>query len=117
MRKTLFDLLDRWTLEWNREEIEKTLRQISPVFYNRGVIFFLLEELWDILEMADDPNEFMTDERKIGYLERLLADERAQRAGMSLELEVSEEFHIRVLNAEELLTSNPFWFEEYKEEN
>ncbi len=113
MIKTLFDIIDTWTLNWNRGAIETTLQQIAAPFNERKRVFFLLEEFWNVLEFIDDPLEFMTEERKIQQIEKLLSIERNERAAKAVEIEIIEspELKIVVLNAEDVITENPGWFE------
>ncbi len=116
MKKTLYDVIDSWTLKWDRGLIEITMNQVAEVFYKHKCIFYLLEEIWDILELIDDPLEFMTQERMIVQFERLLSDEQNELAAKSVQLELTEppRFTINVLNAKELITSHPEWFEPYE---
>ncbi len=115
MRKTLFDILDSWTLIFDRAAVEITINAISSVFYKRKVTFLLLEDIWDLLEMMDDPFEFMTDERMAYLLEKLLRDEEKQRVAKFVQLEICgpPESKIDVLNANETITQFPTWFEDY----
>lgn len=112
---TLFDLIDRWTMKWNRVLIETTLNQVAAPFYKRKLVFFLLEEFWDTLELIDDPQEFMTEERKISHIEHLLSKERNERAAKTVMLEVIEspDFKITVLNVDEIVSQHPAWFNKY----
>ncbi len=106
--------MDRWTLDpWDRGIIETTLNQVSAPFYKRRLVFFLLEEIWDVLEIIDDPFEFMTDARKVKHIEMLLSDELFERAAKSIQLEVAEspELKITVLNVDEVIGQHPSWFE------
>lgn len=112
MSKTLYDIIDSWTMNWNRGSIETTLKQVAAPFYQRKLVFFLLEEIYDILEFIDDPLEFMTDERKIQQIEKLLGDTRIERAAKFVKLEIFEspELKITVLNAEEAIAQHRSWF-------
>ena len=116
MKTTLFDIIDGWTLRWDRGLVEITLNDVSDVFYKLGKIFFLAENLWNLLEVADDPSEFMTDARAILLVEDLLRNEKASAAARALQIEVpdSPEEKMRVLNAEELIKEYPSWFEVYE---
>ena len=116
MKKTLFEIIDSWTLNWNRGNIENTLQQIAAPFNERKFVFFLLEEFWNTLEFIDDPLEFMTEERKIQQIEKLLSIERNERAAKAVKLEIieSQELKIVVLNAEDVITENPSWFENWE---
>lgn len=113
--KTLYDIIDTWTLNWNRGAIETTLQQIAATFIERKLVFFLLEEIWDTLEFIDDPLEFMTDERKIQQIERILSDEQNERAAKFLKIEIIEspDLKITVLNSEEAIKQHPSWFKEW----
>ncbi|TFF91334.1 hypothetical protein EU545_04455 [Candidatus Thorarchaeota archaeon] len=115
MRTTLFDLIDEWTLEWDRAMIDLTLDDVSKAFYQRGLVFLALEKLWDLLEIVDDPSEYVTDQRKIAMVEKLLREKGFEKAAMSVEVEVSEGsvYRITVVNADELISLNPSWFETY----
>ena len=112
MSKTLYDIIDSWTMNWDRAFIEITLNQVSDPFNKRKRVFFLLEEIWDILEFTDDPLEFMTEERKIKQIENLLSSQRNERAAKFVKVEVvnSPRLEITVLNAEETIAQNPGWF-------
>jgi len=112
MSKTLYDIIDTWTMKWDRASIEITLSQVSDPFYKQKRVFFLLEEIWDILEFIDDPLEFMTEERKIKQIEILLSSVRNERAAKFVKVEVVESprLEITVLNAEETIAKNPGWF-------
>lgn len=116
MKKTLFDIIDSWTLNWNRGEIETTLQQVAATFYERKLVFFLLEEFWNVLEFIDDPREFLTEERKIQQIEKLLSIARNERAAKAVELEIVESPNLKivVLNAEDVITNNPSWFEDWE---
>ena len=113
MTNTLYDIIDSWTLKWDRGQIETTLKQAAAPFHKRKIVFFLLEEIWDILELIDDPLEFMTEDRKIKHIERLLSREKIERVAKSVEIEhsASPDFQITVLNADDLITQHPGWFE------
>lgn len=115
MTKTLYDIIDSWTMNWNRGDIETTLKQVSAPFYKRKLVFYLLEEIWDTLEFIDDPLEFMTDERKIQQIEKILSDEQNERAAKFVKLEIVEspKLKITVLNSEEAIKQHPSWFEEW----
>jgi hypothetical protein len=112
MSKTLYDIIDTWTMKWDRASIEITLSQVSDPFHKQKRVFFLLEEIWDILEFIDDPLEFMTEERKIKQIEILLSSARNERAAKFVKVEVVESprLEITVLNAEETIAKNPGWF-------
>lgn len=116
MTKTLYDIIDSWTMNWNRGFIETTLKQVSAPFYERKIVFFLLEEIWNALEYIDDPLEFMTEERKIQEIERILSNGRNERAAKFVKLEIVEspELKITVLNSEEVIKQNPGWFEAWE---
>jgi hypothetical protein len=115
LRTTLFDLIDEWTLEWDRAMIDLTLDDVSTAFYQRGFVFLTLEKLWDLLEIVDDPSEYVTEQRKIAMVEKLLREKGFEKAAMSVEVEVSEDsvYRITVVNADELISLNPSWFETY----
>jgi len=112
MSKTLYDIIDTWTMNWDRGSIEITLGQVADYFYKHKVVFFLLEEIWDALEFIDDPLEFMTEERKIQQIENILSSERNERAAKFVKIEIAEApgLKISVLNAEETIAQNPGWF-------
>lgn len=116
MKTNLFDIIDRWTLEWDRALIEIAVNDVAKSFNERGLVFFMLEDLWDLLETVDDPTEYMTEERKIMMVEQLLRDKGFERAAKAVEIEVSEglEYRILVLNADELISQNPSWFKKYE---
>ena len=86
MKKSLFDILDSWTLIFDRGTVEITMNEISKFFYVKKVTFLLLEDIWDLLEMMDDPIEFMTDERMVNLMEKLLRDEEKQRVAKFVQL-------------------------------
>lgn len=112
MTTTLYDIIDKLTLKWDRGLIESILKQVSTPFYEHKLVFFLLEEIWDMLEFIDDPMEFMTEDRKIEQIEKLLGVSRIERAAKSVELEIVEtpELKIKILNAEEVIAKHPGWF-------
>jgi len=112
MTTTLYDIIDTWTMKWDRGLIESILKQVSTPFYEHKLVFFLLEEIWDMLEFIDDPMEFMTEDRKIEQIEKLLGVSRIERAAKSVELEIVEtpELKIKILNAEEVIAKHPGWF-------
>lgn len=116
MKTTLFDIIDRWTLEWDRTLVDLVLTDVSTHFYERGFVLLILEDLWDILEMADDPFQYMTQERKVAMVERLLLDPDFEEAAMSIEVEILEgpEHRIVVLNADQVISEKPELFEEYE---
>ncbi len=115
MKRTLFDIIDSWTLNWNRGEIETTLQQVAAPFNERKLVFFLLEEFWNALEFIDDPLEYMTEERKIQQIEKILGGRRNERAAKAVKLEITEspELKILVLNVEDVTKENPSWFEDW----
>ena len=49
MKQTLFNIIDGWTLLFNRAELENTLVEVSNPFYDEDVKFMLLEDLWNLL--------------------------------------------------------------------
>lgn len=116
MSMTLYDIIDSWTMNWNRGSIEITLEQVSAPFYKRKLIFFLIEEIWNALEFIDDPLEFMTEERKIKEIENLLSSARNERAAKFVKVEIVEspKLKITVLNAEETIAKHPGWFEPWE---
>ena len=116
MSKTLYDIIDSWTMNWNRGTIEITLDQVSAPFYKHKLVFFLIEKIWDALEIIDDPREFMTEERMIQQIENILSSERNERAAKYVKIEVVESPRLRitVLNAEETIAQNPGWFERWE---
>ena len=116
MSKSLYDIIDSWTMNWDRSSIEITLEQVSAPFYKRKLVFFLLEEIWNALEFIDDPLEFMTEERKIKEIENILSSARNERAAKLVKLDIVEspELKITVLNAEEIIAKNPGWFEPWE---
>ena len=114
--KTLYDVIDRWTLEpWDRASIELVLSQVAQSFYARQKILLLIEEIWDVLELIDSPHEYMTEERKKQQVEMLLRDESVERCAKAIQLDMTNdsEPRIEVLNAEEIITSHPEWFDDY----
>jgi hypothetical protein len=113
--RSLFDIIDSWTLFFDRATYEITLNAISDFFYKHKVTFLLLEDLWDLLEMMDDPQEFMTDDRMMILIEKLLRDEKRERIAKFVQLEISgpPEHKIEVLNADETISQFPSWFKEY----
>ena len=115
MKKSLFDILDSWTLVFDRGTVEITMNEISKFFYVKKVTFLLLEDIWDLLEMMDDPIEFMTDERMVNLMEKLLRDEEKQRVAKFVQLEISgpPEPKIEVLNVDETIAQFPEFFKEY----
>jgi hypothetical protein len=116
MVTTLYDIIDTWTMKWDRAIIEITLDQVAKQFYKHKLVFFLLEEIWDILELVDDPLEFMTEARKIQQIEKLLSPELNERAAKSVMVEMFESpnLEIKVLNVEELINEHPDWFEPWE---
>jgi hypothetical protein len=118
MSKTLYDIMDSWTMIWDRGSIELTLQYVSAPFYEKKLIFFLLEEIWNMLEFTDDPLEFMTEERKIKQLENLLSNEEIELAAKSVQIEVIEfpEFKIIVQNTDDIISRYPLWFKPWDED-
>ena len=116
MTTTLYDLIDSWTMKWDRAIIEVTLNQIADPFYKHKLIFFVLEEIWNILELIDDPLEFMTEARKIQQIEKLLSSDLNEYAAKSVMVKVVESPRLEyiVLNAEELIKEHPDWFEPWE---
>ncbi len=115
MTSTLYDIIDTWTMKWDRGAIENTLKHVAAPFYKLKLVFFLLEEIWDLLEFVDDPMEFMTEERKIEQIEKLLGDSKIERAAKFVELEIVEspELKITVLNTEDVIAKHPSWFDKW----
>ena len=115
MKKSLFDIIDSWTLIFDRVTFEITLNEVSDQFYKRKVTFLLLEDLWDLLELMDDSSEFMTDERMSYLIEKQLRDERKERVSKFVQVEISgpPEHKIEVLNVEETIIKFPSWFKKY----
>lgn len=95
--------------------MEITLNEVSKPFYKRKVKFILLEDLWDLLEMMDDPHEFMTDIRMSALIEKVLRDEAKERVAKFVQIEFSgpPEAKFEVLNTEETIAKFPDWFEDY----
>lgn len=113
--RSLFDILDSWTLIFDRGTFEITINEISTFFYKQKVTFLFLEDLWDLLELMDDPLEFMTDERMSFLIEKQLRDEVKERVAKFVQVEISgpPEHKIEVLNVEETIAKFPSWFKEY----
>ena len=113
--RSFFDILDSWTLIFDRGTFEITLNKVSDQFYKRKVTFLLLEDLWDLLELMDDPLEFMTNERMSLLIENQLRDERKERVSKFVQVEISgpPEHKIEVLNVEETIAKFPSWFKKY----
>jgi hypothetical protein len=116
MKKTLYGLMDYWTLFWDDIEVEMTLTQLSDEFSRRDVVFFVLENLWNAYETTQDPLEYMTDERKTLLIVRLLRDKRVEHAAKALKVETTgpPDFEIKALNAGQLIEENPSWFREFE---
>jgi hypothetical protein len=95
--------------------MEITLNEVSKQFYERKVKFMLLEDLWDLLEMMDDPLEFMTDIRMSALIEKQLRDEVKEKVAKFVQIEFSgpSEVKFEVLNVDETITQFPEWFEDY----
>ncbi|MFW9794218.1 MAG: hypothetical protein ACFFEE_07950 [Candidatus Thorarchaeota archaeon] len=115
MRKSLFDIIDGWTLFFDRGLVEITLNEVSSAFYKHKVMFLLLEDIWDILERFDDPSEFMTEKRLMMLIEQVLRDEKKEQVAQFVEIEVSDppDFNLDVLNVEETIAKFPSWFKQY----
>jgi hypothetical protein len=115
MQKTLFDIVDGWTLIFDRAEMEITLNMVSKPFYERKVKFLLLEDLWDLLEMMDDPLEFMTDARMSNLIEKLLRDEGRAKVARFVQIDITKQprLEMDVLNSDETLKQFPDWFDAY----
>lgn len=113
--RSFFDILDSWTLIFDRGTFEITLNEVSDQFYKRKVTFLLLEDLWDLLELMDDPLEFMTNERMSLLIENQLRNERKERVSKFVQVEISgpPEHKIEVLNVEETIAKFPSWFKKY----
>ena len=113
--RSFFDILDSWTLIFDRGAFEITLNEMSTFFYKQKVTFLLLEDLWDLLELMDDPLEFMTDERMSLLIENQLRDEAKERVAKFVQVEISgpPEHKIEVLNVEETINKFPSWFKKY----
>ena len=113
--RSFFDILDSWTLIFDRGTFEITLNKVSDQFYKRKVTFLLLEDLWDLLELMDDPLEFMTNERMSLLIENQLRNERKERVSKFVQVEISgpPEHKIEVLNVEETIAKFPSWFRKY----
>ena len=117
MSKTLYDIIDSWTMKWDRASVEMILNQVSAPFYKRKLVFFLLEEIWDILEIVDNPMEYVTEPRAIKLVENLLSSEQNELAAKFIEVEVKESpsLTLTVLNAEETMRKHPEWFEPWED--
>lgn len=115
MKKTFFDILDGWTLIFDRGAVEIILNEISQSFYKKKVVFQLLEDLWNLLEQYDDPTEFMTDERLSFLIEKLLRKEENEKIAKFVELELGGPpyYETKVLNIHETISKFPSWFKEY----
>ena len=115
MIKSLFDIIDGWTLIFDRASMEITLNMVSKSFYKRKVKFTLLEDLWDLLEMMDDPLEFMTDIRMSNLIEKLLHNEDWADVAKFVQIDFVglPEPKIEVLNVEDTISQFPDWFEDY----
>jgi hypothetical protein len=115
MKKTFFEILDGWTLILERGTVEITLNEISQAFYKKGVVFQLMEDLWDLLEQYDDPTEFMTDERLSYMIEKLLRNEENEKIAKFVELELDGPpyYETKVLNVDETISKFPSWFKKY----
>ncbi len=113
MTTTFYDIIDTWTMKWDRGMIDSVLEQVAAPFYEHKLVFFLLEEIWDALEFIDDPLEFMTEARKIKQIENLLGYGKIERAAKFVKLEIVEspELKITVLNAEDAIAKHPSWFD------
>ncbi|MFX1605164.1 MAG: hypothetical protein ACFFDD_04600 [Promethearchaeota archaeon] len=92
------------------------MNEVSKPFYERKVKFILLEDLWDLLEMEDDPLEFMTDMRMSHLIEKLLRDEERGKVARFVQIEISDSpgYNVQVLNCDETIAQFPEWFEEYE---
>ncbi|MFW9806438.1 MAG: hypothetical protein ACFFFK_06885 [Candidatus Thorarchaeota archaeon] len=113
MKKSLFDILDAWTLIFDRIEMEITLNDVSYPFNEKRLKFRLLEDLWDLFEMMDNPDEFMTDIRMSNLVVKFLRGEGREDVAKFVQIEVSGPPGLRmeVLNVEETITQFPDWFE------
>jgi len=118
MTTTLYDIIDTWTMKWDRGLIDSVLEQVAAPFYKLKLVFFLLEEIWDVLEFIDDPLEFMTEARKIQQIENLLGYGKIERAAKFVKLDIIEspELKLTVLNAEEAIAKHPSWFDKVRDD-
>ncbi len=114
MKKTLYDLMDGWTLIWDDAEVEIRLLQLADEFAKHKVVFLVLERLFDVYEESQDPREFMTDERKMMLIVRLLRDKEIETAAKAVELEVPQSLSqdIALLNADTLMRRFPSMFKD-----
>ena len=108
MNQTLYEVLDSWTLEWDRGLIEIILNMVAEEFYKLKHAFYLIEDIWNLLELTDGPLEFLTG-KEIGDF---LRKERNEKAAKSVRLEITESprVTVNVLNAQEIIAANPDWF-------
>lgn len=113
MKKSLFDILDAWTLIFDRVEMEITLTDVSYPFNEKRLKFRLLEDLWDLFEMLDNPDEYMTDMRMSNLVVKFLRGEGRENVAKFVQIEVSGPPGLRmeVLNVEETIAQFPDWFE------
>ncbi|MFW9834487.1 MAG: hypothetical protein ACFFEK_10865 [Candidatus Thorarchaeota archaeon] len=111
MMRTLFDIINQWTLFYNETELENTLVEVSNPFNDEGVTFQLLEDLWDLLKKKDDSKESMTDIRMEILIDKLLGDEDRAKVAKFVQIDYPS---LTVLNAKETIAKFPDWFEPYE---
>ena len=112
MIKTLYEVIDSWTTEWDIGLIEIILNMVAEEFYKHKHTFYLLEDIWNVLDLTDGPLEFLMGKELGDFLRK----ERNEQAAKSVRLEITEppRLTVNVLNAQELIATHPDWFKPWE---
>ena len=118
MRTNFYEIMKGWTSNpWNREKIDSTLDYVGAAFTDKELAFLLIDDLYDWLEQFDGPfDSMMPSKQKQQQFQIFLDNKETIEVSRSLDLEVEEspELRIAILNADDVITKYPSWFEKYK---
>ncbi len=113
---TLFEILDGWTRNWDRTDIDITLHHIENSFNNQKTRFLLIDRIYAAIGYVDDVYDYITEGISKAQFESILQDEQFVQVAKFVQIESLEppEFKISVLNIKETVAKFPNWFDEFK---
>ena len=115
LKVSYFNLLSKWaTGSWDDIAIMDSMDQIIKQIQEKGYTFSPLESLWKILDdLTSGIGLIMEDDEKQLELKSSLEVDEIANAAKALQLDVVQDNGIsaKILNLDDLLSSNPNWFE------
>jgi hypothetical protein len=115
LETSYFDLLAEWiTGTWDDIAIMDSMDQMSNQIEEKGYTFTPFESLWKLLDdLTSGIGLIMEDDEKQTELKSTLKIDEISAAARAMNLEFLQDNGVltRILNLDDLLSSNPDWFD------